>query len=157
YPDQNGLGVLNRTTFAPLPGSPVSLKSTDNVPYTPGPLAVSPDGKTVATLALGLISNNRVFILCLVDIPSMTLTKRVQVFTGYANAPSTSTTGISFSLDGQYLFVFGTDFSKTPPAINNTIFSVFDATSLQELPWSPVPVSKFYGDFVMAPDGSRLY
>jgi hypothetical protein len=157
YPDKGGLGVVNRTTFAPLPGSPVSLKATDDVSYTPGPLTVSPDGNTVATLALGLIDNSRVFILCLVDIPSMALTKRVQVYTGYANAPSVTTTGISFSLDGKYLFVFGTDYLTKPPKINNTVFSVFDATSLQELPWSPVAVSKFYGDFVMAPDGSRLY
>lgn len=157
YPDQNGLGILNRNTLAPLPGSPVSLKSNDNVSYTPGPLAVSPDGNTVATLALGYIGDQRVFILCLVDIPSLTLKKRVQVYTGFANAPVASTTGMEFSLDGKYLFVFGTDYSKTPPAIFNTVFSVFDATSLQELPWSPIPVSKFYGDFVMAPDGSRIY
>jgi hypothetical protein len=157
YPDKNGLGILNRTTFAPLPGTPVSLKSNDNVSYTPGPVAVSPDGNTVATLALGFIGDQRVFILCLVDIPSLTLRKRVQVYTGFANAPVASTTGMTFSLDGKYLFVFGTDYSKTPPAIFNTVFSVFDAASLQELPWSPIPVSKFYGDFAMAPDGSRIY
>jgi len=157
YPDKNGLGVMDRTTFKPLPGSPVSLKSTDNLPYTPGPLAVSPDGKTVATLALGFINEKRAFILCLVDVPSMTLKKRVQVYTGYANAPSSLTTGMTYSLDGQYLLVFGTDYSKTPPNINNTVFSVFDPTSLQELPWSPIPVSRFYADFVMAPDGSRIY
>jgi DNA-binding beta-propeller fold protein YncE len=157
YPDQNGLGILDSTSFAPLPGSPVSLKSNDNVSYTPGPLAVSPDGNTVATLALGFISEKRVFILCSVDIPSMTLKKRGEVYTGFANAPVVSTTGMTFSLDGQILFVFGTDYSKTPPAINNTVLSVFDATSLQELPWSPVPVTKFYGDFVVAPDGSRIY
>jgi hypothetical protein len=157
YPDQNGLGVLDRTTLAPLSGSPVSLKSTDSVSYTPGPLAVSPDGNTVATLALGFISEKRAFILCSVDIPSMTLKKRVEVFTGFANAPVVSTTGMTFSLDGQILFVFGTDYSKKPPDINKTVLSVFDATSLQELPWSPVPVTKFYGDFVVAPDGSRIY
>lgn len=157
YPDKNGLGILNRTTFTPLPGSPVSLKSNDNVSYTPGPLAVSPDGNSVATLALGFIGDQRVFILCLVDIPSMTLKKRVQVYTGFANAPMASTTGMTYSLDGKYLFVFGTDYSKTPPAIFDTVFSVLDATSLQEFPWSPLPVSKFYGDFVMAPDGSRIY
>lgn len=157
YPDKNGLGVLNRKTFAKLAGSPVSLKSNDDVSYTPGPLAVSPDGNTVATLALGFLGGQRGFILCLVDIPSMKLTKRVQVYTGFANAPAASTTGMAYSLDGKYLFVFGTDYSKKPPAINDTVFSVFDAANLQELPWSPIPVSKFYGDFAAAPDGSRFY
>ena len=156
YPDKNGLGMLDRASLKPLPGSPISLKSADNVSYTPGPLAVSPAGNSVATLALGFIADKRVFILCLVDIPSARV-KRVQVYTGFANAAPVSTTGMAFSLDGKYLFVFGTDYSKTPPDINSTIFNVFDAATLQEFPWSPIKVSKFYGDFAMAPDGSRIY
>lgn len=157
YPDSGGLGVLNRTTFKPLVGSPISLKSTDDVSYTPGPIAVSPDGKTVATLAMGRLNQERAFILCLVDVVSMKLITRVQVHNGYANAPPVTTTGMAYALDGTYLFVFGTDYSKSPADINKTLMSVYDPVTLQPLPWSPIPVTKFYGDFVMAPDGSRIY
>ena len=149
--------MLDRTTFKPRPGSPVSLKSSDEVPYTPGPLAVSPDGSRVATLALGIINNKRGFILCLVDVTAMQLVRRVQVGTGYSNAPPVTTTGITYSLDGEYLFVFGTNYATDPPQPESTVLSVYDADSLQELEWSPIPVTKFYGNFVMAPDGSRFY
>jgi hypothetical protein len=157
YPDSGGLGVLDRTTFKPRPGSPVSLKSSDEVSYTPGPLAVSPDGSRVATLARGIINNKRAFILCLVDVNAMQLVKRVQVGTGYSDAPPVPTTGMSYSLDGEYLFVFGTNYATDPPQPESTVLGVYDADSLQELEWSPIPVTRFYGNFVMAPDGSRFY
>ena len=160
YPDKNGLGVLNRATLQPLAGSPVSLKSTDQLPYAPGPLAVSPDGNSVATLALGVISNKRAFVLCAVDVSdpaNMKLAKRVEVTVGFSNAPPVSSTGIAYSNDGQYLFVFGMDYSKDPPDTGSTIFNVYDAVTLEELDWSPIRVTQFYGNMVMAPDGSRFY
>lgn len=160
YPDKNGLGVLDRATLQPLAGSPVSLKSTDQLAYAPGPLAVSPDGNSVATLALGVISNKRAFVLCAVDVSdpaSMKLAKRVEVTVGFSNAPPVSSTGIAYSCDGQYLFVFGMDYSKTPPDTGSTIFNVYDAATLEELDWSPIRVTQFYGNMVMAPDGSRFY
>ena len=157
YPDKHGLCVLDRTTFKPRPGSPISLKSSDEVRYTPGPIAVSPDGTRVATLALGDINGKRAFILCLVDVTSMRLLKRVQVGTGYSNAPPVTTTGMTYSPDGEYLFVFGTNYATDPPQPESTVLSCYDADRLQELEWSPIPVTKFYGNFVMAPDGSRFY
>lgn len=157
YPSKEGLGVLNRTTFAPMPGSPVSLKSTDAVSYTPGPLAVSPDGNSVATLATGIIGERRVFILCTVDVPSMALKRRIEVSTGYGTAPPVPTTAIAYSSDGRSLFVFGTDYSQDPPDINKTILSLYDAKTLQPTDWSPVPVSAFFGDFVQAPDSSCFF
>lgn len=158
YPTFLGLGVMDRTTFQPAANSPISLKSDDMVSYTPGPLAVSPDGKTVTTLARGYINKQSAFILCRVDIPSMSLTKRVQVNNGYPNDYWTPTTALAYSVDGKYLFVFGMNY--TPPAADpptTTLLSVFDAGSLQELSWSPISVTKFYVDMVMAPDGSRIY
>jgi hypothetical protein len=158
YPTFLGLGVMDRTTFKPVANSPISLKSDDKISYTPGPLAVSPDGKAVTTLAQGYINNQRAFILCRVDVASMTLTKRVQVNNGYPNDYWTPTTSLAYSIDGKYLFVFGMNY--TPPAVNpptTTLFSVYDADSLQEVSWSPLAVTKFYVAMVMAPDGSRIY
>lgn len=160
YPDKNGLGVLDRTTLSPVAGSPVSLKSTDQLAYAPGPLAVSPDGNFVATLALGVLANRRVFVLCTVDVSdpaNMKLSKRVEVTVGFSNAPPAPSTGIAYSADGQYLFAFGMDYSKTPPDTASTIFNVYDSSTLEELDFSPIPVTAFYGDIVMAPDGSRFY
>jgi hypothetical protein len=157
YPTSQGVGVMDRTTLTPVKGSPISLKSNDNISYTPGPLGVSPDGKTVTTLAQGFIDSTRVFILCQVDIPSMSLTKRVQVYNGYKNAYWTPTTDLNYSQDRMYIFVFGINFTKSPPDKQETLFSVFDSASLQEVSWSPVPVTKFFVDMVMAPDGSRMY
>ena len=159
YPTYLGLGVMDRTSFKPILGSPISLKSDDNISYTPGPLAVSPDGKTVTTLAQGYIDKQRAFILCRVDIPSMSLTKRVQVNNGYPDDYWVPTTALTYSVDGKYLFVFGMNYTQPlaadPPT--TTLFSVFDADSLQELSWSPVIATKFYVAMVMAPDGSRIY
>jgi hypothetical protein len=158
YPDSQGLGVMDRTTLTPVKGSPISLKSNDNITYKPGALAVSPDGKTVTTLAYGFIDAQRAFILCQVDIASMSLKKRVQVYNGYPNAYPTPTTGLQYSQDGMYIIVFGINFTKSPSDKQETLFSVFDAASLQEFSaWSPVPVTKFFVDMVMAPDGSRIY
>lgn len=64
---------------------------------------------------------------------------------------------MKYSHDGMYIFVFGTDFSKSTPDTQKTMFSVFDSASLQEVSWSPVTVTKFYVDMIMAPDGSRIY
>lgn len=157
YPTSQGLGVMDRTTLTQLNGSPISLKSDDNISYTPGPLAVSPDGKTVTTLAQGYIGTTRVFILCQVDIASMSLKKRVQVYNGYQNTFSSPTTGLNYSQDGMYIFVFGINYTKSPPDSLTTLFSVFDSTSLQGVSWSPIAVTKFYVDMVTAPDGSRIY
>lgn len=156
YPTSAGLGIMNRTTLTPVKGSPVSLKSDDNVSYTCGPLAVSPDGKTVTTLAQGYIETKRVFILCQVDIISMSLKKRIQVYNGYRNADPFPTTSLNYSFDGNYIFVFGIDYTESPNP-PKTLFSVFDSVSLQELSWSPVTVTKFFVDMVMASDGSRIY
>lgn len=157
YPTADGLGIMDRTTLTPVSGSPVSLKSNDNIRYTPGPLAVSPDGKTVTTLAQGYIDTKRAFILCQVDIASKSLKKRVQVYNGYQNAFWTPTTDLNYSRDGKYIFVFGINFTKSPPDHQETLFSVFDSASLQEVSWSPVAVTRFFVDMVMAPDGSRIY
>lgn len=156
FPTSQGLGVIDRTTFKSVTGSPISLKSDDNIAYTPGPLAVSPDGKTVTTLAQGYLDTKRIFILCQVDIPSMKLTKRVQVYNGYANDYWTPTTALAYSIDRKYLFVFGMNYAtaSNPPT---TLFSVFSADTLQEMPWSPIPITKFCVDMAMSPDGSRIY
>lgn len=164
-----GLGVMSRSTLAPVAGSPITLRSDPTaIKYTAGPLIISKDGKTVTTLAQGYDTNNnysRVFILCQVDIPTMKLTRRVQVYNGYGNSAPTPTTDLLYSVDENYIFVFGLNYN--PQTIDNgeTLVSVFDAVSLKEVSWSPVaaPLSssgtskKFVVDMRMAPDGSRIY
>jgi hypothetical protein len=156
YPDKGGLGVLDRTTFKPVQGSPVSLGSGSVTAYTPGPMALSPDGKSLATLARGMIGGARAFVLCLVDMENMKLRQRVQVEVGYGFAPPVPTTWAGFSNDGKLLFVFGTDYSTAPPNLQQTIFKVYDPDTLKEVPWTVSP-SAAYGDAAMAPDGSRIY
>lgn len=164
-----GLGVMNRNTLTQVAGSPVSLRSDPNgIKYTPGPLVVSADGNTVTTLAQGYDTNNnwtRVFILCQVDIPTMKLTRRVQVFNGYGNTAMFPTTDIAYSVDEKYIFVFGLNYDASGNTDNQSLVSVFDASTLVELTWSPVAVPIASGgqtktlieQIIMSPDGGRIF
>lgn len=162
-----GLGILNSKTLAPIAGSPISLRSDPKgVKYTAGPLLVSQDGNTVTTIAQGYdVANNyaTVFILCQVDIPSMKLSRRIQIFNGYPNSAPTPTTNLLYSDDEKYIFIFGLNFSKEAKNNDETLVSVYDASSLKELSWSPIatPLSDTSKTFVvnmkMAPNGARIY
>lgn len=125
----------------------------------PALIAVSPDGDTAVTLGLGhKKSGDRIFVLCAIDIPTLSLKKNpVEVSTGYSNAPFVVSTGIVYSNDGKYILVFGTDYSENNTTHDTTIMNVYDPNNLSEISWSPITVSKFYGSMVAAPDGSRFY
>lgn len=158
YPDALGLGVLDATTFEPIVNTPVSINSSPTISYYPGPIAVSPDGKTVVTLGLGYKGTDRIFVLCSIDVASLSLKKPpVQVSVGYSNAQFVVSTGVIFSYDGKYVFVFGTDYSENNTTHNTTIMNVYNPDNLSEISWSPITVSRFYGSMVASPDGSRLY
>ncbi len=66
-------------------------------------------------------------------------------------------TGIVFSYDGSYIFVFGADYSEGNTTHAKTVMNVYDPTNLSEISWSPITVSHFYGTMVPAPDGSKFY
>lgn len=164
-----GLGVMNRKTLTQVPGSPVSLRSDPNgIKYTPGPLVVSADGNTVITLAQGFDTTNnfsRVFILCQVDIPTMSLTKRIQVFNGYGNTAMLPTTDLAYSVDEKYIFVFGLKYDASGNTDGQSLVSVFDSETLVELTWSPVAVplapdqvtKTLLEQIIMSPDGGRIF
>lgn len=159
FSDSQGLGVLDSSSFTPVAHSPVSIKSDQTVSYSPGPIAVSADNSTAATLALGYNGADRAFVLCTVDVGStpMALKSRNQVFNGFSANPEVVSTGLGYSYDDQYLFVFGADYAAGVTDHNTTRFSVFNPDTLQELSWSPIQVDGLFGSIAMAPDGARIY
>ncbi|MEL7114105.1 MAG: hypothetical protein AAGP08_00705 [Pseudomonadota bacterium] len=156
-PVEGGLGVLDRNTMTPVTKKPISIKSSDTTQYYPGPITVSPDGNTVATLAVGYIDGRRGFVLCLIDVPSLTLRKRVQVSTGYLENNWVVGAGLEYTLDGEYLLVFGANYSEGSQAHGITLLSAFDPKNLKELDWSPGPTSAYFGSIARSPDGSRFF
>ena len=140
--------VYDPSSLKPVSGSPVPIGTA----YVIG---ISNDETLLYTLSLNTVGPS--FVLSAFD-PS-TLKPKTQLALGigfnvytekYQGEPYAA---LGVSPDNALLFCIGYVVNK-----GYSQFSVYDAQTLQELPWSPIQSGSFVPvDFVLSPDGSRLY
>ena len=145
----DGVAVLDGSTFQPVAGSPVP-------PAGPFMIATSRDESRVYAVSLPDPVTFVSSVLSTID--ASTLRVRAQIGVDVGIFPFISLGKVTTSVDDRLLFVTGLSLTAEKENRAATRMSVYDAETLDEMPWSPVQFGELLSfDLDMAPDGSRVF
>ena len=128
----------------------------DTLPAGPFMIATSRDESRVYAVSLPDPVTFVSSVLSTID--ASTLRVRAQIGVDVGIFPFISLGKVTTSVDDRLLFVTGLSLTAEKENRAATRMSVYDAETLDEMPWSPVQFGELLSfDLDMAPDGSRVF